>query len=91
VEAVRVADKWQELYFDLKGKNRQMERLKEQYRLDEATYEELLELSAEELSELAKRLNRTEKKVQRRNSWLYALGGIVAAETITLAVLIGLK
>jgi hypothetical protein len=85
VEAVRVSRKWQDLYFDLKGKNRQLEKIKEQYRLDEADYEEFIALSVEELNTISKKLKKAEKKIQRKNMWLYIFGGIIAAETITIA------
>lgn len=83
-EAVRVSAKWQQLYFDLKGKNRQLEKLKEQYRIDEASYEEFIELSVDELNTLDKKLQRLDKKVKRRNMWLYIAGGIIAAETVVI-------
>jgi uncharacterized protein YeaO (DUF488 family) len=81
---VRVSAKWQQLYFDLKGKNRQLEKLKEQYRIDEASYEEFIELSVDELNTLDKKLQRLDKKVKRRNMWLYIAGGIIAAETVVI-------
>lgn len=85
VEAVRISKQWQNLYFDLKGKNRQLEKIKEQYRLDEADYEAFIALSVEELNTISNKLNKAERKVQRKNMWLYIFGGIIAAETIVIA------
>jgi uncharacterized protein YeaO (DUF488 family) len=88
---VTILRKWKSLYFDLKGKNRQLEKLKEQYRLDEASYEEFIELSVDELNTLDKKLQRAEKKIKRRNMWLYIASGIIAAETVVIAAVIAAR
>ncbi|MGB1317085.1 MAG: hypothetical protein ACPG5W_02700 [Flavobacteriales bacterium] len=88
LEAVRVSGVWQDLYSDLQGKNKQLEKLKEQYRIDEASYEEFIELSVDELNTLSKKLNRLQKKINRRNTWLYVLGSVVVVETAIIAVVV---
>ena len=91
IEAVRVSRKWQNLYFKLKSTNRQLEKLKEQYRLDEADYEEFIALSVEELNTLNTKLTKAEKKVHRRNTIIYILSGAAVAETIALVAIISLR
>lgn len=76
------------MYSDLQGKNKQLEKLKEQYRIDEASYEEFIELSVDELNTLSKKLNRLQKKINRRNTWLYVLGSVVVVETAIIAVVV---
>lgn len=90
-EAYRVSTKWQEMYFGLKGKNKQLEKIKEQYRLDEADYEEFIELSTEELNEFAKKLNKLEGKIKRKNTFIYILSGAVLAETLALVAVFAVK
>lgn len=91
VNAWKLKKRWEALYYNLEGKNRQLENLKEQYRLDEADYEEFISLSAEELNTLNTKLTKAEKKVQRRNTIIYILSGAVVAETIALVAIISLR
>lgn len=91
IEMVRISRKWQELYHDLKANHRRLEKLKEQYQLDEVTYEELLQLSAEDMSRLQKSLTKVERKLKSRNGWLYGIGGFALAELVTIIGMVTIK
>lgn len=88
VEAVRLMRSWRNLYFDHKARNKQMKQLIAMYQMDEMDYEKALELSAEDMSAISKKLSQAQRKVKRKNMWMYILGGGLLAETAVLAGLI---
>ncbi len=90
VDAVRLVRVWRGLHDELCVKNKRLEKILTRYQLDELEYETALELSAEDMSRMQKDLNKMLKKVKRRNTWLYLLGGVTLAETLTLALTLGL-
>lgn len=92
LNVVRLKRQWEALYYDLKGKrHKQLEDLMARYIEDELTYEKALQLSAEDLSTLQKAVNTLQKKVNRKNTFLYIFGGAALGELIALITLASLK
>lgn len=68
-----------------------LETIMEQYKLDEINYETIIQLSAEDMSALQKALDTANRKINRRNTFLYIISGAAIAETIALVTLIAIK
>jgi hypothetical protein len=75
----------------LKENTKSLERILKRHRLDDLNYESALELSAQDLSKLQNALFKIERKLNRKNAWLYVFGGLLIAETISVATLIALR
>jgi len=87
LRAVEFVRYWRELHQQLDVNHRMINRLLARYQMDEVDYETALQLSADDLSALQKALYKCQKKLKRRNVWIYILAGTTLAETLTLVAL----
>lgn len=90
-EALEVAKEWMQLHDMLDSNHRRLQKIVRRYELDQVTYDQIVKLNKEDLAKLRKDVARLQKAINRRNAWLYALGAVVVAETVTVVVLAGIR
>jgi hypothetical protein len=90
LKAVQLARHYKSLRDKLSDNNQMLEKLLKRHQLDDLDYEKALELAANDLSALSKINHDLERKVKRKNSWIYALVSFGLAEAISIAMLAAL-
>jgi len=88
LRVVKVARRWNQLYDQLNDKHKKQISLIKRYQADENKYEQIYKLGQEDIINLENRLQKAERKLNRRKALIYTLSGVVLIETIILTAIV---